>query len=88
MTRPARHLNQRERADQGRRLEHLGLGTQVRLHSLRGELECGLLDIAGVATWNDLADRITGQLPIVVGGATPNAFAPGAVVRAELLEHP
>ncbi len=66
-------------------IHRLGLGTQVRLHSAVGSVDCGLLDIANVSTWADLADRVARGWPIEVTGPIRNAFAPGTVLRAECL---
>ncbi len=66
-------------------IHRLGLGTQVRLHSAHGAVDCGLLDIANVSTWSDLVDRVQRGWPVEVTGPQRNVFAPGAVLRAECL---
>lgn len=64
------------------------LGTRVTLHTYKDQIEVGLTAIKDVATWNDLAERITHGLPIEVMASRRRAFAGGVVLWAEVSSDP
>jgi hypothetical protein len=62
------------------------IGTQIRLHMPDDySVDVGLLDIANVSTWSDLAMLIGRRLPIEVGGPGRMMFAGGVVLWVEML---
>ncbi len=70
-------------------VHRFNLGTQVRLHLHHGAyIDCGLLDIDGVSTWDDLRLLVTKVMPIAVLGPRRHAFAAGVVLRAECISDP
>lgn len=67
----------------------LGLGTQVRLYLYGGGyVDCGLLAIREVTTWDDLVDRLVRAMPIEVLAARRRIFGGGAILWAEVISDP
>jgi len=62
-----------------------GLGTQVRLHLYKEHVDCGLLAIRDVSTWNDLISRIASNVAIEVMAPRRRVFSGGVVLWAEVL---
>jgi hypothetical protein len=61
-----------------------GVGTQVSLHTYRGDpITVTLLGIRDVATWTDLTERVTRGQPIHVESPVRMVFAGGVVIWAE-----
>lgn len=65
------------------------IGTQVRLHlQLGAHIDCGLLDIARMATWEDLVATIQRCHPIEILAPRRYIFGPGVVMWAEVTSDP
>jgi hypothetical protein len=94
MTRPAAHsygdrfsTGHDPLTDSG--VHRFAMGTQVRLHLHNGGyVDCGLLDIDTVSTWNDLVLLVTKVMPVVVLGPRRHAFASGVVLHVECISDP
>ncbi len=70
-------------------VHRFNLGTQVRLWMHDGTyIDCGLLEIRDVTTWDDVVLLVTKVLPIVVLGPRRHAFAAGVILRAECTSDP